>query len=444
MDRAAWARPVAVARLPAGVAAARSRSGGWLPSSASRWPRPARRSAGLPPGSIRLKWPNDLVIEDAGEGMVRKLAGVLGETDGLGTGDPRAIVGIGVNADWAKDDVPDRPRGRDDVAARARGTADRSTRALLDAFVTRSSRGSRRCGRVGSMPRRGPARQVDDRAGRSSSIAPDGAGRTVRAARCRPRHRRAARGGCGRHRAGGGAVVVGRDPARPPRHRVPPPRPGCNAMARPALRKWRGRRRPVARVSPTSTATGRWWKRRGPTRRGSTRCIGSTWPRCTTSRSTSSATITRRRTPRSGRSCRRWPALRRFEERARPEDGRERLDVPGLAVPHRPQRRRRAPPAATPTAGGAARRRRSTRRPGRCRARPCVDRESAAAALARRRPPSRRPAPGGGPALRARDDRRPRSPTILDRSEGAVRVLIHRGLRDVARDLGSRRERERR
>ena len=31
---------------------------------------------------------------------MKKLAGVLGETIGLGTADPQAIVGIGVNADW--------------------------------------------------------------------------------------------------------------------------------------------------------------------------------------------------------------------------------------------------------------------------------------------------------------------------------------------------------
>lgn len=54
--------------------------------------------AGLANGQVRLKWPNDLVVEWAGG--IRKLAGVLGETDGLGTKDPRAIVGIGVNVDW--------------------------------------------------------------------------------------------------------------------------------------------------------------------------------------------------------------------------------------------------------------------------------------------------------------------------------------------------------
>lgn len=70
----------------------------------------AEAVADLPRGTIRLKWPNDLVIAtgsvaEAGPG-VRKLAGVLGETDGLGTDDPRVVVGLGLNADWAPADFP--------------------------------------------------------------------------------------------------------------------------------------------------------------------------------------------------------------------------------------------------------------------------------------------------------------------------------------------------
>jgi BirA family biotin operon repressor/biotin-[acetyl-CoA-carboxylase] ligase len=65
----------------------------------------AERVAGLDPGSVRLKWPNDLVSIDGGpadprRGTLRKLAGVLGETDGLGTADPRVVIGIGINAGW--------------------------------------------------------------------------------------------------------------------------------------------------------------------------------------------------------------------------------------------------------------------------------------------------------------------------------------------------------
>jgi BirA family biotin operon repressor/biotin-[acetyl-CoA-carboxylase] ligase len=75
----------------------------------------AEEAAGLRDRAIGLKWPNDLVIEDAapdlpgGEsarGRVRKLGGVLGESDGLGTAAPRVVVGIGLNADWPVDGFP--------------------------------------------------------------------------------------------------------------------------------------------------------------------------------------------------------------------------------------------------------------------------------------------------------------------------------------------------
>ena len=86
----------------------------------------AEETAGLPVGAVRMKWPNDLVVETGGPRALlagdvtpdlararlaaplelRKLAGVLGESDGLGTDDPRVVVGIGINADWAHDDFP--------------------------------------------------------------------------------------------------------------------------------------------------------------------------------------------------------------------------------------------------------------------------------------------------------------------------------------------------
>ena len=75
----------------------------------------AEDAAGLRDRAVRLKWPNDLVIEDDapehagtgfGGGVVRKLGGVLGESDGLGTAAPRVIVGIGLNTDWAADRFP--------------------------------------------------------------------------------------------------------------------------------------------------------------------------------------------------------------------------------------------------------------------------------------------------------------------------------------------------
>ncbi len=72
--------------------------------------------AGLPDRTVRLKWPNDLVISAHRSGSAeragqedpgpRKLGGVLGETAGLGGREPTAIVGIGVNVDWAAADFP--------------------------------------------------------------------------------------------------------------------------------------------------------------------------------------------------------------------------------------------------------------------------------------------------------------------------------------------------
>jgi BirA family biotin operon repressor/biotin-[acetyl-CoA-carboxylase] ligase len=64
----------------------------------------AEETAGLPMGMLRLKWPNDIVVA-AGAG-VRKLAGVLGESEGVGTPGVRAVVGIGLNADWPREEFP--------------------------------------------------------------------------------------------------------------------------------------------------------------------------------------------------------------------------------------------------------------------------------------------------------------------------------------------------
>jgi BirA family biotin operon repressor/biotin-[acetyl-CoA-carboxylase] ligase len=81
--------------------------------------------AGLPAGMLKLKWPNDIVVEapageapageapageaPAGEapaGGLRKVAGLLGESEGVGTADPLAVIGIGTNVDWPRDQFP--------------------------------------------------------------------------------------------------------------------------------------------------------------------------------------------------------------------------------------------------------------------------------------------------------------------------------------------------
>ena len=80
----------------------------------------AEMACGLAAATIRLKWPNDLVVEDGGG--IRKIAGVLGESDGLGTEDPRVVIGIGLNGDWPRAAFPaefaDSMTSLRDIAAR--------------------------------------------------------------------------------------------------------------------------------------------------------------------------------------------------------------------------------------------------------------------------------------------------------------------------------------
>jgi len=93
----------------------------------------AEASVGLDAGMIRLKWPNDLVI-DAPDGP-RKLAGVLGETDGLGSADPRVVVGLGINTDWAADAFPPALAASMTSLRETAGRRAVDGDALLDAFV---------------------------------------------------------------------------------------------------------------------------------------------------------------------------------------------------------------------------------------------------------------------------------------------------------------------
>jgi BirA family biotin operon repressor/biotin-[acetyl-CoA-carboxylase] ligase len=102
----------------------------------------AEHVAGLPLGSIRLKWPNDLVVEDGGpadprSGSVRKLAGLLGETDGLGTAEARATIGIGLNVAWPASSFPaDLAEGMTSLDELTGGQAIDRT-GVLDAFLAR-------------------------------------------------------------------------------------------------------------------------------------------------------------------------------------------------------------------------------------------------------------------------------------------------------------------
>jgi BirA family biotin operon repressor/biotin-[acetyl-CoA-carboxylase] ligase len=98
----------------------------------------AEEAAALPAGTVRLKWPNDLVISDAaGDTAPRKLAGVLGETHGLGTDDPQAVVGIGINVDWARTAFPAEFAADMASLSEAAGGAPVSRDALAVAFLER-------------------------------------------------------------------------------------------------------------------------------------------------------------------------------------------------------------------------------------------------------------------------------------------------------------------
>ena len=118
--RPAWSRPDKLWRLAAIGSLAMAEAG--------------EEIAAVPSGTIMLKWPNDLVVE-AGDGVL-KLAGVLGETDGIGSDDPRAVIGIGVNGDWPRAgfpaDLADSMTSLRELAARAIDHDD-----VLDGFLRR-------------------------------------------------------------------------------------------------------------------------------------------------------------------------------------------------------------------------------------------------------------------------------------------------------------------
>jgi BirA family biotin operon repressor/biotin-[acetyl-CoA-carboxylase] ligase len=95
----------------------------------------AEETAGLAVGKLRLKWPNDIVV-DTSDGL-RKVAGILGETEGAGTADPIAIVGIGTNVDWPRDTFPAELAGTMTSLREISGGRPVSAAELLDAFLLR-------------------------------------------------------------------------------------------------------------------------------------------------------------------------------------------------------------------------------------------------------------------------------------------------------------------
>ena len=115
--RPAWLAPSHAWRLPAVVSLVMAEA--------------AEAMTGLPSGAVGLKWPNDLVTRGAG---IRKLAGVLGETSGLGSPDPRVVVGIGINTNWRRADFPpDLAPSMTSLSEMSDGPIDHA--ALLDRFL---------------------------------------------------------------------------------------------------------------------------------------------------------------------------------------------------------------------------------------------------------------------------------------------------------------------
>ena len=130
--RPTWLTPDAVWRLAATTSLAMADA--------------AEEVAGLPDNAIRLKWPNDLVIETVGLAVpvapqepdsIRKVAGVLGETEGLGTPDPRVVIGLGLDTDWAAADFPEELRDSMTSLREASHGRPIDHVALLDAFLGR-------------------------------------------------------------------------------------------------------------------------------------------------------------------------------------------------------------------------------------------------------------------------------------------------------------------
>jgi len=54
---------------------------------------------------IALKWPNDVLVDGAGSGLGRKIAGILVERIETDDG-PMAVVGVGINVDQTLDELP--------------------------------------------------------------------------------------------------------------------------------------------------------------------------------------------------------------------------------------------------------------------------------------------------------------------------------------------------
>ena len=98
----------------------------------------AEEAAGLKDDTLWLKWPNDIVAEGhrAGNKLV-KVAGVLGETVTSGELVDTAVVGIGINSDWAATDFPWALAPTMTSLRELAGRRPIDNEVLLDAFLAR-------------------------------------------------------------------------------------------------------------------------------------------------------------------------------------------------------------------------------------------------------------------------------------------------------------------
>jgi BirA family biotin operon repressor/biotin-[acetyl-CoA-carboxylase] ligase len=96
----------------------------------------AEEAAGLRNATLWLKWPNDIVAESPAREPL-KVAGVLGESVGLGAQLEAAVVGIGLNGDWRAADFPPGLASTMTSLRELSGGRPIDHDALLDAFLAR-------------------------------------------------------------------------------------------------------------------------------------------------------------------------------------------------------------------------------------------------------------------------------------------------------------------
>ena len=96
----------------------------------------AEEQAGLKDGTIWLKWPNDLV-SDVPDGSMNKVGGVLGETVISGRRVKSAVIGIGINTNWAATDFPWALSRSMTSLRELAGRRPIDNEALLDGFLAR-------------------------------------------------------------------------------------------------------------------------------------------------------------------------------------------------------------------------------------------------------------------------------------------------------------------